>query len=477
MVEADPSMVVAGSRRSAAPASARIVSTLLLGIGIAGCLISDDVQGLLFLIGFAGIGTFLAWKLPTHPVGWLLVAAGWGLALGSVPLPSDTAPLIAGTATLGDQARAWAAGSGFALVFMSFVGITVLFPSGRLPQGRAGIVARIVVVAVAVLAVLLAFGPKTNLAVGVDIRNPAGLIPADGIGSLIPLPNDLYPSMFAAFVVGVGVLLDRFRRSTGHERLQYRWLVAAIVLVMVTNAIWAVSTFTFGADEFGPAFVAVSIAYLAIPASIAVAVLRYRLWEIDRIVNRAVVYGAVTAILAGVFAAATVLAQRVFILATGQSSDAAVVLVTLGVATLYVPVRRRVESVVDRWLKYDQRLFGAYESDLEHVLALVEPSHAAARLARETVAELGAVGAAVVDGSDAVLASAGTWPAIVAARVAVDTAHPCLAAVLIGPRRDGQSHDPHRLARLAEIAGLADLAVRESVARTARATRAERGGA
>jgi hypothetical protein len=457
----DPGGAVATGRSgSVAPLVARVVSVLLLVAGVAGCVISGSVQGLLFLIGFAGIGAFLVWRLPRHLIGWLLIAAGWGLALASVPIPADLGPVVAGTASAADLARVWAAGSGFGLVFASFVGITVLFPSGRMPPGLPGMIARIAAVAVVVFAVLVGFGPTTNVTVDLDVPNPFGLIPPTGFSSLVPRPGDLYTGMFVAFIAGGAVLLDRFRRSTGLERQQYRWIVAAVVLLLVTTAIWAVATTVLiGSDPYGLTLVAVSIAYLAVPASIAVAILRYRLWEIDRIINRAVVYGAVTAILAGVFAAAIALSQRVFILATGQSSDAAVILTTLAVATLYTPVRRRVEAIVDRRLKYDQRLFGAYENDLDHVLELVEQSHAAGRLAREVVAELGAVGAAVVDKSEAVLGAAGTWPSTVAARVSVEASHPSLAAVLVGPRLDGGSHDPRSLARLAEIAGLAELAV------------------
>ena len=439
---------------------ARGVSLMLLVAGVVGSVIGGSVQSLLFVSGFAAIGAFLVWRLPRHPIGWLLIAAGWGLAIASVPLPADLAPIAAGTASAADMARVWAVGSGFGLVFASFVAISVLFPSGRLPTGLPGAIARVDLVVVSVLAVLAAFGPTTNVAVGLDVPNPARLIPVTGIGALVPSPDVLFTSMFVAFIVGVGLLLGRFRTSTGHERQQYRWIVAAIVLIVVMTAIWAVATYVLGFDPFGPTLLALSVAYLAVPVSVAVAILRYRLWEIDRIINRAVVYGAVTAILGGVFAAAIALSQRVFIVATGQSSEAAVILTTLAVATLYTPVRRRVEAIVDRWLKYDQRLFGPYQNDLDRVLELVERSHAARRLAREAVAELGAIGAAVIDGSEAVVGTAGSWPTTVAARVPVDAPHASLAAVLVGPRRDGGPYDPRSLARLAEIARLAALAVR-----------------
>jgi hypothetical protein len=200
------------------------------------------------------------------------------------------------------------------------------------------------------------------------------------------------------------------------------------------------------------------VAYPTVPAAIAIAVLRYRLYEIDRIVNRALVYGVVTAILAGVFAAVTLLSQRLFVGLTGQRSDAAIVLTTLAVATLFSPLRKRVEMLVDRYFKYDQRMFGAYRDELRKTLDVLAPARAAHRLAREALAETGAVGAAVMGRDGSVVASAGDWPAEPSIAVPVGADGAPLAAVLLGPRPDGRPHRTRAISALGEVAAMAGIA-------------------
>jgi hypothetical protein len=190
-----------------------------------------------------------------------------------------------------------------------------------------------------------------------------------------------------------------------------------------------------------------------LPLAIGLAILRYRLYEIDRIVNRALVYGAVTAILAGAFAAATALSQRLVVSVAGQSSDTAIVITTLIVVAIYAPVRKRVEAFVDRYFKYDQREYGPYLDELRRFLDLVQPERAAARLAHEAIRNTSALGAAVTGPDGAVIASAGTWPAepSVAVLVSSNGANgSALTSVLLGPRRDGKPHPPAQLQALAD---------------------------
>ena len=165
-------------------------------------------------------------------------------------------------------------------------------------------------------------------------------------------------------------------------------------------------------------------------------------------------YGSLTAILAGVFTAAIGLAQRVFVAVTGEKSDAAIVLTTLVVATLYAPLRKRLEAIVDRRFRYDQHRFGAYRDEVTRILGLVEPSRAAERLAIEAVRELAATGGAVVDAEDRPTASAGEWPVPPAVRLAIPGGGGSLAAILVGPRLDAQPHDPRSIAELQEVAQL-----------------------
>jgi hypothetical protein len=203
-------------------------------------------------------------------------------------------------------------------------------------------------------------------------------------------------------------------------------------------------------DLFAVSFVSLSL----VPAATLVAITRYRLYEIDRIVNRTLVYGFLTAILAGVFTAGIAFAQRLFVAMTGERSDAAIVLTTLLVATLYAPVRKRLEVVVDRRFKYDRTRFGAYRAELAGFLSIVDPARAAQRLIGEAVRELAAIGGAVLDDDGSVVAAADTWPTQAAIRLPIPGHPGRLAVLVLGPRSDGQLHDPRAVTDLEELAGL-----------------------
>jgi hypothetical protein len=134
------------------------------------------------------------------------------------------------------------------------------------------------------------------------------------------------------------------------------------------------------------------------------------------------------------------------------------VLTTLVVATAYAPLRRRLESIIDRWFKYEHRRFGAYRDEVVRILGVLEPTRAAERLVAETVRELEATGGAVVDGADTAIATAGTWPVASVVRLPIPGGGP-LHALLLGPRADGRPHDPRTIAHLEDTVGLVANAV------------------
>lgn len=287
------------------------------------------------------------------------------------------------------------------------------------------------------------------------VPNPIGLIPDfPGVHEAMLAVSAV---SLAVFGVGIVSMLARYRGASETTRLQLRWLLAAISFVLlgvVTGVILTTALPALGGNVWIP----VIVAYPTVPVAIGIAILRYRLYEIDRVINRALVYSAVTAILAGLFAGVTLLTQRIFVALTGQKSDAAIVLTTLAVATLYTPVRKRVEVVVDRYFKYDQRLFGAYRDELRRALDVMAPARAAQRLAREAQAETGALGVAVTSLDGAVLASAGEWPVEPSTAIPISSNEAPLSAVLLGPRPDGRPHRAQAVAALADVAAMAALA-------------------
>jgi hypothetical protein len=175
--------------------------------------------------------------------------------------------------------------------------------------------------------------------------------------------------MIAAALLAASALVVRYRRGDGVERAQIRWLALSGSFVAAAFAIasFQISPISDRAWELGFLFLSL------MPIAIGVAVTRYRLYEIDRLINRTLVYGSLTAILAGIFTAGIGFAQRLFIATTGETSDAAIVLTTLVVATLYAPLRKRLEAVIDRRFKYEHLQFGAYRDELTRVLDVLDP--------------------------------------------------------------------------------------------------------
>ncbi len=211
----------------------------------------------------------------------------------------------------------------------------------------------------------------------------------------------------------ITVLYHAFRSDSIEIRRQARIILLGSLLAFSPLTFWFISpllgiSISFNARAFLPSLI-------LFPLSVGVAILRYRLWEIDTIVNRTLVYGALTAILAGVFTALIGLAQRVFVAFTGEKSDAALVITTLIVAAASAPIKTRLQAFVDRQFKDVQDETREVRAFGEQVRTFVEMSDVDAvtrRLLDESARALGAQSGAVslfVDGKAKVLHTVGSW--------------------------------------------------------------------
>lgn len=430
-----------------------LLAAVALGLVVA----TADPFTVLFYGSYVAVGVLLVVRRPSNLVSWLLVGIAFAF-LGTTSRPSvDIVALQAGNAGPVDELQAWVAAWIAPAAFLGYGALAFVFPAGSLPEGRWRRVAVVAIGLATVTTVLTMFEPSIALTPSggaqIVVPNPIGVLPGSAVWDLVGP---------AGFVVTLGALgfaivnlLVRYRRASDLLRLQLRWLVAALALVLFAIVFGLSVVLLHGDDAGGFAWIPAIVAYPAVPLAIGVAVLRYRLYEIDRIVNRALVYGTMTAILAGVFAAATALSQRLFVQIAGTSSDLSPVLTTLVVVTVYAPVRKRVEAVIDRYFKYDRREYGPYLDELRRLLDLVEPGRAAARLVREALAQTRATGVAVLGADGSILASAGEWPGepVVTVPLAVDGSP--LGAILVGPRRDGRPHPAGRIRALAEVAAMA----------------------
>jgi hypothetical protein len=219
-----------------------------------------------------------------------------------------------------------------------------VFPDGRLPQGRRRRVAVVLIAGGALLAVAATAGGAAAVA-GHTVRvDASGTLVNNATGAASLAQGAVALGVLASLLVWLAVQVPRYRRSAGERRQQFKWLYsgAAIFVVSVAAAV-LVSGGSSGLD-LAVNNVIVPVGFAVLPVCVGVAVLKYRLYEIDRIISRVISYAIITAVLAGVFAGLVLLASAVLPL----KGPVAVAASTLVAAALFNPLRRRVQHAVDR---------------------------------------------------------------------------------------------------------------------------------
>ncbi len=328
---------------------------------------------LLAFATFLVVGVLLASRRPENPIGWMFCLIGlpsvwefFATEYAFYALVTQPGALPGGVWMA--WSRLWTATLMWALMFF----VLLLFPNGRLPSPRWRPFAWGAAATFVLLGVLFALKPG-RLA-DVRIPNPIGIEWAAGI-------MKVSESILAFVVMGIMLaaaasVIGRFRRARGAERLQLKWLTYAVGFCVISGV---VGLFNFQVlhnrdIEFFASTLGI-VATAAIPTAVGVAILRYRLYDIDLLINRTLVYAPLTAMLALVYFGGVVGLQYVLRGFTGQESTLAVVASTLAIAALFGPLRRRVQSFVDRRFyrrKYDAaktlEAFGSRlreETDLE----------------------------------------------------------------------------------------------------------------
>jgi hypothetical protein len=312
-------------------------------------------ENVLFSIGYSTVGAVIVPRMPQeNPIGWLFCAIGlvWAVIhlIGEYAIYTLLAApgsLPAGELASWVYSWLWVPGLGL-LVFLC-----LLFPNGRLPSARWRWFARISALLTFVGAVLAAFSPGQIILGLPAIRNPLGIE---------SLPNAYKPVqalMLILIAVAVVSLVVRRVYARGVERLQTKWFTYTTA-VAASGAIlqYIISEPLELVWLGGVAYALVLIGLVGIPISMGIAVTRYRLYEIDMIINRTLVYGSLTATLVALYFVGIVVLQRVFVLLTGKQSTLAVVASTLLIAALFTPLRRAIQSFIDRRFyrrKYDAR--------------------------------------------------------------------------------------------------------------------------
>jgi hypothetical protein len=180
-----------------------------------------------------------------------------------------------------------------------------------------------------------------------NIRNPLGM---DAWADAFAMWDVASEVLLLALIVLSGLaLLDRLRRAGTEEHLQIRWFAFAVAIVVVAFIVDELTRFAPGLAALSQLLALVAVT--ALPTAAGIAILRYRLYEIDVIINRTVVYVSLTAVLAGLYTAAVALFQRMIVALTGESSDLAVVMTLFVLATVFTPLKNTLQSSADRYLK------------------------------------------------------------------------------------------------------------------------------
>jgi hypothetical protein len=311
------------------------------------------VAPVLAAVSAATVGAVLASRRPRHPVGWLLLVfslsadasgvaeayADYGLLArpGALPAARSVALYLPATVVT-------------ALACLGFV--LLLTPTGSLPSPRWRWWARIAAAApvISLLAITLAPRPFDQPYQGT--ANPLDL---SGLGGVLLVT---YQVAFAvtnlAVVVGAASLVVRFRRARGTERQRLRWVALAAALAALA-AVVVLAAFAIGASPVLLGWVAGF--YIAIlPLAIGAAILRYRLYDLDRIISRVLAYGLLTVLLGGGYAGLVLGLGQVL----GRSSSLVVAGATLALAALFQPARRRVQQVVDQ--RFNRRRYDAAQT-------------------------------------------------------------------------------------------------------------------
>jgi hypothetical protein len=313
-------------------------------------LVPSAVAPVLGAVSTATVGALVAGRRPAHPVGWLLLAFGLSLSAAGVAVAyTNYGVAHAGAPAAGLVALYVPATIVTAIACNAF--ILLLTPTGSLPSPRwrwlAGVIAGTPVALLLVVTVLARSADRPAQAVD----SPLDLGALDG---------GLLAAYLAAFAVGIATtvvatasLVVRFRRARGVERQQLRWVALGTVLVAVL-AIVHLTALSLGAYALAPLAGGLNPAILS--AAIGAAILRYRLYDLDRIISRTLAYGLLTLLLGGGYASVVLGLGQLL----GQDSSLVVAGATLAVAVVFQPARRRVQALVDR--RFNRRRYDAAQA-------------------------------------------------------------------------------------------------------------------
>ena len=330
---------------------------------------------IVMILGYTTLGALIASRTERNPIGWLLMMIGAGFLLGGFTDEYLRYAIPRGMDGFFLDLSAWLTNWVFALVAFPIPWILLLFPDGRLPSPHW----RPVAIAIVTLEAFLLFGLIVSAGpIDAELPGPLPLNPT-GIRALEPILQPLLTiGGFALLALGfstVAALILRFRRSLGEERQQMRWFVAAVGLGTVLLVAAIVSGWGLGPNETRPLndlifFVFFTVLAVGLPGACAIAILRYRLYELDLVVKKTVLYAVVALVLIAIFFVFAVLVGQAFI-----EANPFAILGSIAIGLLFWPVVRLARRIADRLVyggratpyevltEFSGRVAGSYASE------------------------------------------------------------------------------------------------------------------
>ena len=346
------------------------IVTFLLEVRFVGRVEVLDIWVVIALAASGVVGALIVSRHPRHPIGWMFCAAPLFFGASFITRQYAILALVVAPGTLPfGQAMAW---FGFWLeipaiaLFVLF--LPLLFPDGHLPSPRWRPVAFVAAAAVGITVLITMVAPNTYAPFYPSIRNPVGLDQYARVFDAIE--GALQGLLLAVVAVGATAVFSRVRGAGADERRQIKWFAYAGAVLVATFVVEALARFV--PSLAGLTNVLAGVALSAFPAAVGIAILRNRLYDIDLIINRTVVYVLLTAVLAGVYSAAVAFFQQVFVAMSGEHSDLAIVMTLFVLATVFTPIKNSLQGTVDRRIKPTSRPVTAHAMGIDDLLMLSE---------------------------------------------------------------------------------------------------------
>lgn len=365
------------------------IVTLLFQMKNAPSELLSDIFNALVLLAFATVGALIASRHPQNPIGWIFCICALLSALGNFLLEYTFYTLITVPGSLPAGALLgvfgnWARSLGW---FLMLTYLLLLFPNGHLPSPRwrplAYLIAGLLVAYT--IAVLLSAYPYINIDTRLAaVRNPLGILVASDLFD--QLANFSLLLLYLTIIACIIAVVLRFRRARGEERQQLKWFAYGTTLSILMLIVIIILIFSNVNGAPGSIFF---LTVVFIPISAGIAMLRYRLYDIDVLINRTLVYGSLSALLALLYFGLIFTLQSLLQGTLIQNNGVAIVVSTLAIYALFQPLRRRIQQFIDHRFyrrKYDAaRTLAAFGTTLRNEVELSQLREQLVAIVRETM--------------------------------------------------------------------------------------------